>query len=157
MRQFDLSPLYRATVGFDRLSRALDSAARLDDSAFAYPPYNIEKLAEDRYRITMAVAGFGQDDLEIVTHEGVLTVKGKAAQQEGEGTYLHRGIARRAFERKFQLADYIRVDGARLENGLLDITLVREVPEAMKPRTIAIERADAPAQVTEQTETRQAA
>ncbi len=157
MRQFDLSPLYRATVGFDRLSRALDAAARLDDSAFAYPPYNIEKRGEDRYRITMAVAGFDESDLELVTHEGVLTVKGRAAQEEGEGTFLHRGIARRAFERKFQLADYIRVAGARLENGLLNIELVREVPEAMKPRTIAIERVEheAPAQVSD--ETRQAA
>lgn len=142
---FDLSPLFRTAVGFDRLSSALDQAMRLDDSALSYPPYNIEQLDQDHYRITMAVAGFTEDEIEIVSHDDQLTVKGRSASEakdagkNGEQKYLYRGIATRAFERHFQLADYVKVSGAKLQNGLLDIELVREVPEAMKPRTIKVE------------------
>ncbi len=142
MRTFDLTPLFRSTVGFDRMSRTLDQALRLDESALSYPPYNIERVSESDYRITMAVAGFGADDLEISTHEGTLTIKGRTTQTGDDRTYLYRGIAGRAFERKFQLADYIEVAGARLENGLLHVDLHREVPEALKPRTIAISAPD---------------
>lgn len=139
MRSLDLSPLYRATVGFDRLASALDSASRQDDSAYSYPPYNIERLDEDSYRIVMAVAGFSEDDLDVTAKENTLTITGKKAAVEDEQTkYLHRGIANRAFERRFDLADYIKVAGARLENGLLTVELLREVPEAKKPRTIKI-------------------
>jgi len=139
MRNIDLNPLFRATVGFDRMMNMLDSASRLDEGAFSYPPYNIEKTGEDAYRIVMAVAGFGEDELEVTVKENSLTVTGKKDKPETEeGTYLYRGIATRAFERRFDLADHIRVSGARLENGLLFIELVREVPEAMKPRTIKI-------------------
>lgn len=139
MRSLDLSPLYRATVGFDRLASALDSASRQDDSAYSYPPYNIERLDEDSYRIVMAVAGFSEDELDVTAKENTLTITGKKAAAEDEQTkYLHRGIANRAFERRFDLADYIKVNGARLENGLLTVELLREVPEAKKPRTIKI-------------------
>jgi molecular chaperone IbpA len=139
MRSYDLSPLFRSTVGFDRMTRLLESALKADESALSYPPYNIEKLSEDAYRITMAVAGFGEEDLDIVSQENVLVIVGKA-RKEDEGTqYLHRGIAGRAFERRFQLADHIKVTGAALANGLLHVDLVREIPETMKPRTIRIE------------------
>ncbi len=139
MRSLDLSPLYRATVGFDRLASALDSASRLDDSAYSYPPYNIERTGEDSYRIVMAVAGFADDELDVTAKENTLTITGKKAAGEDEQTkYLHRGIANRAFERRFDLADYIKVAGANLENGLLTVELLREVPEAKKPRTIKI-------------------
>lgn len=138
MRTLDLTPLFRSTVGFDRLSRALDSAMRLEDASLSYPPYNIEKVAEDEYRITMAVAGFSQDDLEVTSHDGNLTVRGRIEGQTSEASFLYRGIAGRPFERKFQLADYIKVVGASLTNGILTIDLRREVPEAMKPRTIEI-------------------
>lgn len=138
MRSYDLSPLFRSTVGFDRVTRLLESALNGEDNGQnAYPPYNIEKLDDDQYRITMAVAGFGLDDLEITAHPNLLIVQGKAKEHQG-GTFLHRGIAGRAFERRFQLADHIRVNNAALENGLLHIELVREVPEAMKPRTVQI-------------------
>jgi len=138
MRHVDLSPLMRATVGFDRMMNQLDSAARVD-SAPGYPPYNIEKLGENEYRITMAVAGFGEQDLDVTVKENSLTITGKQAKTEGEAPrVLHRGIATRAFERSFELADYIQVVGARIENGLLHVDLVREIPEAMKPRTIEI-------------------
>ena len=151
MRTLDFTPLFRSTVGFDRLSRLLDTASQIDDSALSYPPYNIEKRGEDQYRITMAVAGFGQDDLEIVTADNALVVRGKARQNGDSGTYLYRGIAGRAFERRFQLADYIRVTGASLHNGLLDIELQREVPEALKPRTIPIgTAAEQPQQIDRQ-------
>ncbi|MDE2337393.1 MAG: Hsp20 family protein [Alphaproteobacteria bacterium] len=136
---FDFSPLFRSTVGFDRLSRLLE-AGTLGDSGAGYPPYNILKLDEDNYGITMAVAGFAEDDLEITTRENQLIVSGKAsgsAVPEG-AVYLHRGIAERAFERRFQLADHIRVTAAAMENGLLTISLVREIPEQMKPRKIEI-------------------
>ena len=138
MRSYDLSPLFRSTVGFDRMMRLLDAAGRVDESAPTYPPYNIEKTGEDSYRVTMAVAGFSQDELNITVQEGVLTVTGKAVKEEEPKQFLHRGIARRAFERRFELADHIQVRGANLTNGLLHIDLVREVPEAMKPRSIKI-------------------
>lgn len=137
MNTFDFSPLFRSTIGFDRLSRLMDAAMR-DSDGTGYPPYNIEKVGENAYRITMAVAGFGPEDLNIVTQENVLLVTGKMKNGEDNGRYLYRGIAGRAFERRFQLADFIKVSGAELNNGLLHIELVREVPEAMKPRTIEI-------------------
>ena len=141
MRSFDISPLYRATVGFDRMMNLLDNASRVDDSAPSYPPYNIEKTGEDAYRITMAVAGFSEEDLDITVKEQSLVVSGKKKvdEKEEDVSYLHRGIATRAFERRFDLADHIRVDAAELRNGLLSIELVREVPEAMKPRTVKIQ------------------
>jgi molecular chaperone IbpA len=138
MRTLDLSPLFRSTVGFDHLSRLLDSASRVEDQTFAYPPYNIEKLSDDSYRVTMAVAGFAETDLEIVVQSQTLTVTGRTAKEEAAHSFLHRGIAGRPFERRFQLADHIKVANAALVNGLLHIDLVREVPEALKPRTIAI-------------------
>jgi molecular chaperone IbpA len=138
MRSFDLTPLFRSTVGFDHLAQMLDATARLDDQAFSYPPYNIEKLGEDAYRVTMAVAGFGPESLEIVAKDRTLTVSGKSKEETAGVQYLHRGVAGRAFERRFDLADYVVVKGASLDNGLLHIELAREVPEAMKPRTIAI-------------------
>ncbi len=138
MNGFDFAPLYRSTIGFDRLTRLLDSATQVDNSAVSYPPYNIEATGENAYRLTMAVAGFGPDDLEITAKEGALVVTGKARKEEESAQYLHRGIARRAFERRFQLADHIRVGDASLDNGLLHVDLVREVPEALKPRKIEI-------------------
>lgn len=143
MTNFDFSPLFRSTVGFDRLSRLLETGM-LNDQA-AYPPYNIVKLSEDEYRITMAVAGFGDNDIEIVSQENQLTVQGRIAGKDNltdSVTYLHRGIAERAFERRFQLADHIKVTAADLSNGLLTIKLVREVPEAAKPRKIEIKSAN---------------
>ncbi len=141
MRNYDLTPLLRATVGFDRMFNMLDTATRLDERAPSYPPYNIEKTGEDSYRIVMAVAGFGEADIEVTAKENSLVVTGKKDKApEGQAErYLHRGIATRAFERRFDLADHIRVAGARLDNGLLHIELLRELPEAMKPRNIAIE------------------
>jgi molecular chaperone IbpA len=142
MRNYDLSPLLRATVGFDRMFNMLDTASRLDEAALGYPPYNIEKTGEDSYHIVMAVAGFGESDLEVTAKENSLVITGKKDKvEEASERYLHRGIATRAFERRFDLADHIRVTGARLENGLLHIELLRELPEAMKPRSIAIETA----------------
>ncbi|MFQ5567563.1 MAG: Hsp20 family protein [Paracoccaceae bacterium] len=140
MRNFDLSPLYRSTVGFDRLGSMLDQIMSGDAPAPSYPPYNIEKTGEDAYRITIAVAGFGEDDLNIEVKDQGLTVAAKKREvaKDEQPRYLHRGIAERGFERRFQLADHMKVTGAALENGLLHIDLVREVPEALKPRTIAI-------------------
>ena len=139
MRTFDLNPLYRSTVGFDRLFGLLDSLSGPDAQAPTYPPYNIERTGENAYRITMAVAGFGQEDLAIEAKANVLTVKGEKKAEAGDDKeLLYRGIASRAFERRFQLADYVEVKGANLVNGLLHIDLVREIPEAMKPRSIAI-------------------
>jgi molecular chaperone IbpA len=138
MRSYDFAPLFRSTVGFDRLAALLDGAGRLDD-AVGYPPYNIEKTGADSYRITMAVAGFTPEELSVVAQANSLTVSGKSQRDGGPTSYLHRGIATRAFERRFDLADHIKVAGAALNNGLLSIDLVREVPEAMKPRTITIE------------------
>ena len=139
MRTLDFSPLFRSTVGFDRIQNMLDAASRIDEANSAYPPYNIEVRGEDAYRITMAVAGFGNDDLEITENQGTLTVSGNTAKEAANTVYLHRGIAGRSFTRRFQLADYVRVSNATLVNGLLHIDLVRELPEAMKPRTIAID------------------
>jgi len=136
MSTFDLTPLFRSTVGFDRLSRLFDSALT-EPAAPTYPPYNIEKVSEDDYRVVMAVAGFGEKDIEITVKENTLVVAGKTAQQE-QVRYLHRGIAGRSFERRFDLADHIVVKGANLENGLLTIELKREIPEALKPRTIPV-------------------
>jgi molecular chaperone IbpA len=141
MRNLDLSPLFRSTVGFDRLSRLMDAATRIDDSSLSYPPYNIERTGDDTYRISMAVAGFGEGDLTITTQDNQLVITGKLAQEDDKQSYLYRGIAGRAFERRFTLADHIRVSGASLVNGLLHVELVREVPEAMKPRQIKINAA----------------
>ena len=138
MRTYDFSPLYRSSVGFDRMMRLLDAATRGEENSPTYPPYNIEKTGDSAYRITMAVAGFAEDELNISVQEGVLTVSGKAQRDEEQANFLHRGIARRAFERRFELADFIQVKGATLANGLLHVDLVREVPEAMKPRTVKI-------------------
>lgn len=138
MNRFDLSPLFRASIGFDHLARLMDSVSRLDDQALSYPPYNIERTAEDHWRITMALAGFAPDDLDITVTDRLLTVTGKTKRDEDANRYLHRGIAGRSFERRFELADHVRVDGAKMENGLLILDLVREVPEALKPRRIAI-------------------
>ncbi len=137
MTRFDLSPLFRSTIGFDHLDRLFDAARQTSDAG-GYPPYNIEKTGEDAYRLTMAVAGFGPEDLSIVAQANTLVISGKLADTEQNRRYLHRGIAGRAFERSFELADFIKVVGAKIENGMLDIELAREVPEAMKPRTIAI-------------------
>ena len=140
MRGYDLTPLFRSTVGFDRWNDMLNSAFRTDESALSYPPYNIEKAGEDRYNITMAVAGFVEGDLTVTARDGLLVVSGKHAESQEDGVkYLHRGIATRAFERKFSLADHVRVTGAVLADGFLRIDLEREVPEAMKPRSIPIE------------------
>ena len=147
MRHFDLTPLYRSTVGFDRLASILDQVMSAEVTQNTYPPYNIEKTGENAYRVTMAVAGFSADELTITVQEGVLTVTGKAAKEEEPKQFLHRGIARRAFERRFELADHIQVSGANLSNGLLHVDLVREVPEAMKPRTIKIATGKAEPQV----------
>jgi len=138
MRTFDLSPLFRASVGFDNLARVFDAAGRLDDTSISYPPYNIVKAGEDAYRITFAVAGFGENDLDVNVENNTLTVRGKVAQEGDAATYLYRGIAGRSFERKFELANHIQVSGARIENGLLHIDLKREVPEALKPRKVSI-------------------
>jgi len=147
MRTFDFSPLYRSTVGFDNMTRLLESALRADDSQSSYPPYNIEKTGENAYRITMAVAGFGENDITITAQENSLVVTGKLAKTEEDKKFLYRGIAGRAFERRFELAEHIRVAGASLVNGLLHIDLVKEVPEAKKPRTVKIETV-APKQAT---------
>ena len=139
MRHFDLTPLYRSTVGFDRLASILDQVMSADVTQNTYPPYNIEKTGEDAYRITLAVAGFAEDELSIEAREGQLVVTGRKAETEdGNTNVLHRGIATRAFERRFQLADHVRAVEAKTENGLLHIDLVREVPEALKPRRIEI-------------------
>ena len=142
MSAYDFSPFFRSTVGFDRLFNLLDSAGREDNG---YPPYNIEKTGEDSYRITMAVAGFAADELSVVAQENVLTVSGKQKDAEaGKPQFLYRGIAGRGFERRFNLADYVTVAGASVTNGLLHIELKREVPEAVKPRSIRIETGAAP-------------
>jgi len=150
MRQFDLNPLYRSTVGFDRLFSLLDQAN--GDAASGYPPYNIERTAENNFRISVAVSGFSQNEISIVAKENNLTIKGeKAANENSQGAeVLYRGIASRAFERQFQLADFVQVKSASLENGLLHVDLVREIPEAKKPRQIAITTAASAPQMTEQ-------
>lgn len=140
MRSFDFAPLYRSTVGFDRLANAMDRALTNDVSANGYPPYNIEKSGDDEYRISIAVAGFSDEELSIEMRDHQLFVSAKKAEVEDaqEVTFLHRGIAARAFEKRFQLADHVRAVGARTENGILHVELLREVPEALKPRQIEI-------------------
>ncbi|MGC1466241.1 MAG: Hsp20 family protein [Pseudolabrys sp.] len=148
MRTFDLAPLYRSTVGFDRLFSMLDGF----EATPGYPPYNIERTGENDYRISVAVAGFGENELSLEAKENTLTIKGeKQATEQNNGEVLYQGIAARAFERVFQLADYVQVKGAALENGLLHVDLVREIPEAKKPRSIPIGngKAEAKAQVLE--------
>ena len=138
MRHIDFAPLYRSTVGFDRLLQLLDNVAGVSNDAPSFPPYNIERLSENAYRITMAVAGFDEKEISLEVKEQVLTVKGEKAADATETAYLHRGIAGRAFERRFQLADHVEVSGADLKHGLLHVDLVRNVPERLKPRRIAI-------------------
>jgi len=139
MRTYDLSPLFRTSVGFDRMARLIDTIS--SEQSNGYPPYNIEKLDEDAYQISMAVAGFAEGDLSLEVKENLLTIAGRKEldeETEAKRTYLYRGIAERAFERRFNLADHIKVEGALLENGLLHVKLVREVPEELKPRKIDI-------------------
>src|ERR1700747_3450803 len=139
MDRFDFSPLFRSTIGFDRLTRLVDAATRVDSASLAYPPYNIETTGEDAYRLTRAVAGFSPAELDITVQENTLLVTGKAQKEdENGGAYLHRGIAGRSFERRFSLADHMKVTGASLNNGLLHVDVVREVPEAAKPPPIKI-------------------
>ena len=133
---FDLTPLFSTSVGFDRMAQLLDQANRIDQTP-SYPPYNIESIDDNNYRITLALAGFGDNDLEITTEQNTLTVKGKK-DNDVEGKFIHRGIANRTFERRFQLADHVKVRAANMNNGLLHIELEREIPEEMKPRTISI-------------------
>jgi len=144
MRSFDFAPLLRSSIGFENLNRLVDFATRGEGDA--YPPYNIEKVGEDTYRISMATAGFSRDELEITAQDNVLIVTGRGLENAENDTreFLHRGIAKRAFERRFQLADTIKVTGASYNDGLLDIQLVREVPEHKKPRTIQIDGASQP-------------
>ncbi|MCB1476211.1 MAG: Hsp20 family protein [Rhodobiaceae bacterium] len=150
MRTVDFSPLYRSTVGFDRLFSMLDHMGGVESSAPGYPPYNIERTGEHSYRITMAIAGFSEADLSIEVKEHTLSVRGDRAPRDESDTseLLYRGIAERNFERRFQLADHVEVKGARLENGLLHIDLAREIPEALKPRSIKIEAASGAKAIT---------
>ena len=136
--RLDLSPLYRSTVGFDSLASMLNQVADFDNEATTYPPYNIERLTENEYRITMAVAGFGKEDVEIEVKENTLSIRGEKKEVDTERTFLHRGIASRAFERRFHLADHVEVRGADVKDGLLSVDLAREVPERLKPRMIQI-------------------
>lgn len=142
MRRFDLAPLYRATVGFDQVADMMDRILTDTQSTPSYPPYNIEKTADDAWRISIAVAGFSESDLSVEVRENALLVSARKAEEDESRTYLHRGIANRAFERRFALADHVRVSGASHVNGMLNIDLVREVPEALKPRQIAISSGD---------------
>jgi molecular chaperone IbpA len=150
MRTFDLAPLYRSTVGFDRLFSLLDQVTGLDATP-GYPPYNIERTGDNDYRITVAVAGFSEPELTIEAKQGTLLIRGekKEKTEEKKGEVLHQGIAARAFERRFQLADHVEVKAATLEHGLLHIDLVRQIPEAMKPRQIPIGNGKAKAEVIE--------
>jgi len=138
MRTIDFTPLNHFAVGFDRMQRQLETMAHLDETTSAYPPYNIEVLSEDTYRITMAVAGFGLDDLDITVQDSQLTISGRMESDDEPVAYLHHGIATRAFERRFELADHLKVKSAGMDNGLLHIDLLREVPESLKPRKVAI-------------------
>ncbi len=144
MRTYDFSPLYRNFVGFDRMANLIDAASQASANTASYPPYNVARLSEDSYRIELAVAGFSDETLEIETHENVLTISGSNTTETANDDveYLHRGIAERGFERRFQLADHVKVTAAELKNGLLTISLKRDVPEALKPRKIAIENSD---------------
>ncbi len=143
MRTYDLTPLYRATVGFDRMADLMDRLLTADVADNGYPPYNIEKTGENDYRISVAVAGFTDAELSVEVKEQALVVSARKAKDETPRTYLHRGIATRAFERRFHLAEHIRVTGAVHENGMLHIDLTREIPEALKPRRVEIAKADA--------------
>ncbi|MGX4640479.1 Hsp20 family protein [Massilia sp. SYSU DXS3249] len=154
MRTFDLTPLYRSAIGFDRLASLLEQRA---ESQPSYPPYNVELLAEDKYRIVMALAGFSRDEVEIVSERDTLHVTGRKQKDATERTYLHRGIAARDFEQRFQLANHVKVTTASFDNGMLTIDLVREVPEALKPRKIAIGDANGTVDNVQQIEQRQAA
>ena len=138
MRTFDLSPLYRTSIGFDRLANMLDNVNGIDSDTGNYPPFNIELLDENKYRLSMAVAGFAKEEIDIEVKENVLSVKGQKTADGTDNEYLHRGIATRNFERRFQLADHVIVKDAEMSHGLLHVELVRELPEAMKPRSIAI-------------------
>jgi len=140
MNTLDFTPLYRSAIGFDRMANVLDNMARSEAKQASYPPYNIELTGDDTYRITMAVAGFADEEIDIQVESNRLTVAGKKAQAGEEKEFLYQGIAERGFERRFQLADHVRVKHAQLENGLLHIDLIREVPEAMKPRKIEISK-----------------
>jgi molecular chaperone IbpA len=143
MRGYDFAPLYRATVGFDQIADLMDRVLTNEVAQPTYPPYNIEKTADDAYRISIAVAGFSDDDLTVEVKDGALHVSARKVDENEGRTYLHRGIATRAFQRRFHLADHVRVVGASHENGMLHIDLQREIPEALKPRRIAIARVDA--------------
>lgn len=138
MRSFDLSPFYRSAIGFDRMANILDNLNRTEQNQPSYPPYNIELTGDDKYRITMAVAGFDRTEISIEVNQNNLTVSGNKATEDKSRTYLHQGIAARSFERRFQLADHVQVQSANYENGLLHIELQRVIPEAMKPRSIPI-------------------
>ncbi|MDO5605613.1 MAG: Hsp20 family protein [Paracoccus sp. (in: a-proteobacteria)] len=142
MRNFDLAPLYRASVGFDRMADLMDRVLSTDATTQPYPPYNIEKTGENAYRISVAVAGFAADDLNVELRDGAVIVSARKPGDEGERVFLHRGIAARAFERRFTLAEHIRVEGASHRDGMLHIDLIRELPEALKPRRIAITHSD---------------
>lgn len=142
MRRLDFAPLYRATVGFDQIADMMDRLLTDSQSAPSYPPYNIEKIGDEAWRISIAVAGFSDDELTVEVRENALIVSAKRSDEGNERTYLHRGIANRAFERRFALADHVRVAGATSVNGMLNIDLVREVPEALKPRRIEIAGSD---------------
>lgn len=149
MRSFDFAPLHRATVGFDQIADLMDRVLSADTAQPSYPPYNIEKTADDAYRISIAVAGFAEGDLAVEVKDNALIVSARKAGDEAERKYLHRGIATRAFERRFALADHIRVTGASHENGMLHINLTREIPEALKPRRIEIASGRAPDTLTD--------
>lgn len=138
MRNFDFTPLHRSAIGFDRMANLLDSLSRTEQNQPSYPPYNIELTGEDKYRITMAVAGFDRSEINLEVHQNQLTVSASKPQEPETRTYLHQGIAARSFERRFQLADYVQVKSAQYENGLLHVDLQRVIPEAMKPRQIPI-------------------
>lgn len=146
MRHFDFAPLYRSTIGFDRFAQLIDNMTGEVDGG--YPPYNIERVAENEYRITMAVAGFAENEINIEVKDTSLLVKGEKKAEDAERQYLHRGIAARSFERRFQLADYVEVQGAELKDGLLSVDLQRNLPERMKPRTVAITSGGEPKQLT---------
>jgi molecular chaperone IbpA len=148
MRRFDPTPLYRASVGFDRMADLLDRVLASDLQAPSYPPYNIERIEENAYRITLAVAGFRAEDLSVEVKENALLIAGRNSDDDSAKTYLHRGIATRAFERRFHLADHVRVTGATHRDGMLHVELVREIPEALKPRTIPIARDEGSALIT---------
>ncbi len=140
MTTIDLTPLYRSSIGFDRFGSLLDNALRREQAGAGYPPYNIQALDDSHYQITLAVAGFEESELQIEVEQGVLSVRGSKAGEEDKRNYLYRGIATRGFERKFNLADHVEVANARLRNGMLEIDLVHEVPEAMKPKRIPIQQ-----------------